>query len=189
MDYEWPVNSGEFYFIEEYLVNFLGIKSLRRSYPLIERRKVQSLGEREFLLEKRVVTELQCDLGVIAIHEKQVYELVAPDFKEKFDFYNGMKVQKYYDEMVAKVRVSQIDPMTSSSPTVDDLKTSAVKACASWNTKMNEDSNKFRLKYLDLQTQIFHKRKRQDEDSPPSTTVGKFPVAVLPGQYVDVVPR
>ena len=59
-EYQWPPlkSNSEYYFLQEQVSEFLNIKSIKRRYPNLERRKV-TRDERDFLLEMRVINETQ----------------------------------------------------------------------------------------------------------------------------------
>lgn len=61
-EYQWPIQGGELYMIQEQVSNFLGVKSFKRKYPDIKRRPVD-LEERAYLVDSGLVSETLCDLG------------------------------------------------------------------------------------------------------------------------------
>lgn len=48
--------------VQEQISAFLGVKSFKRKYPNLQRRAVDH-DERQYLLERRLVSESLCDLG------------------------------------------------------------------------------------------------------------------------------
>lgn len=61
-EYQWPIQGGELYMIQEQISNYLGVKSFKRKYPDIKRRPVDS-EERAYLVDSGLVSETLCDLG------------------------------------------------------------------------------------------------------------------------------
>jgi len=61
-EYQWPLEGGELYMIQEQISNFLGVKSFKRKYPGLKRRNVEA-EERTFLCDSGLVAESLCDLG------------------------------------------------------------------------------------------------------------------------------
>lgn len=63
-EYLWPPNAidGENYMIQEQISSYLGVKSFKRKYPNMGRRPVDH-DERQYLLERKLVSEGLCDLG------------------------------------------------------------------------------------------------------------------------------
>ncbi|CAL8073204.1 unnamed protein product [Orchesella dallaii] len=180
VEYEWPENSGQTHFIEEYLANYLGMKSLRRQFPNVERRRVTDIEEREHLLHRKLVSLLQCDLGIIAVSSQQVYKYIAIRYKAKFEIYKEINREREYDEMFGKMwRLAS----SRNTLSLEELKTRSMKACASWNEDKIQNIRK-RSRYQLAQSGSLH-RKLSCEISPVKSEVGYFPVMVLPGQFVD----
>ena len=69
LEYKWPLEGkrSEHYFLQEQVCEFLGLKSFKRRYPDIPKRKINH-EERDFLLEMRVVSETQVSHQSYAIH-------------------------------------------------------------------------------------------------------------------------
>lgn len=69
-EYDWPPFSVECtnrdnYMIQEQATEYLGVKSFKRRYPDLYRRPVE-MEERNYLMEKGLVSEKMCDLGMFA---------------------------------------------------------------------------------------------------------------------------
>lgn len=61
-EYQWPLEGGELFMIQEQVSTFLGVKSFKRKYPDIKRRAVE-MEERQWLCDNGLVSESMCDLG------------------------------------------------------------------------------------------------------------------------------
>jgi hypothetical protein len=61
-EYQWPPDKGDFFMLQEQISEYLGVKSFKRKYPDLPRKMVD-ITERNFLKDKGIVTEMQCDLG------------------------------------------------------------------------------------------------------------------------------
>jgi hypothetical protein len=61
-------NDDNMYILQEQVSEYLDVKSFKRKYPEIFRRFID-IKEREYLKENKVVTEAQCDLGMIKTHD------------------------------------------------------------------------------------------------------------------------
>lgn len=87
-EYRWPLEGkhSEHYFLQEQVCEYLGLKSFKRRYPDITRRKVDN-EERDFLVEMRVVNETQADLGLTALLSSTVLDIMSSDFYDKYDAY------------------------------------------------------------------------------------------------------
>lgn len=61
-EYQWPLQGGELYMIQEQISTYLAVKSFKRKYPDIKRRPVE-MEERTYLCDSGLVSESMCDLG------------------------------------------------------------------------------------------------------------------------------
>lgn len=102
-EYEWPQGVGccpnknrDTFMIQEQIAEYLGVKSFKRKYPDLERRTVE-MEERNHLIERGLVTEKMCDLGVTAVYAVDVLDIMHQDFHDKYDQY-----KKYHREKLAK---------------------------------------------------------------------------------------
>lgn len=66
LEHDWPPLSGQTWVLQDNLAEFVGIKNIKRRYPELTRRNIES-DEREFLRAKGYVTDMQCDLGLVAL--------------------------------------------------------------------------------------------------------------------------
>ena len=59
-EYKWPLEgrNSEYYFLQEQVSEYLGVKSFKRRYPDVARRKINH-DERDFLIEMRACSETQ----------------------------------------------------------------------------------------------------------------------------------
>lgn len=62
-EYQWPLQGGELWMIQEQISLYLGVKSFKRKYPEIKRRPVEP-EERQYLCDNGLVSESMCDLGM-----------------------------------------------------------------------------------------------------------------------------
>merc|ERR1712088_518148 len=85
LEYKWPLEgrNSEHYFLQEQVCEFLSIKSFKRRYPDVPRRKINH-EERDFLVEIRAVSETQADLGLTAIPSSEVLDIMSRDFYEEY---------------------------------------------------------------------------------------------------------
>lgn len=185
-EYQWPTNdkNAEFYFLQEQISEYLGVKSFKRKYPDI-RRRIVDMEERDFLRDSKVVSETQCDLGLTALHSCDVLDIMFADFPDKYEEYRKIFVERKEAEM------SKLKPQNGTeTPAVRDRSAEfmrrIVKSCAKWNCDNNKDRLEERPCSFDLQTGTLHYQKDKMKVLPPECTkIGSFPVAVLPGQFTD----
>ena len=65
VEYQWPLENGEHFFIQEHIAQYLGITSFKRKYKDVRRRPIDG-PEKDYLRELGLVTEMACDLGTLA---------------------------------------------------------------------------------------------------------------------------
>jgi hypothetical protein len=88
-EYKWPpggARDAEHYFLQEQICEYLAIKSFKRKYPNLPRRPV-AVEERDFLVEMKVVSVIQADLGLMAIPSSLILDVMSQDYYEKYDEY------------------------------------------------------------------------------------------------------
>lgn len=186
-EYRWPREENcHCFMLQEQVCEFLGVKSFKRRYPQLKRRVVD-MPERDFLRSEKIVTETQCDLGLTALYSNEVMEIMAVDFPDKY--YELCQVLKARLD-AKKQKAAQLQ--AERTPAIKDRSAEAmkrmIKSAADWNKALNKDRKVNRSYSMDLQTFTVHipESKRLKQILPPHMTeVGAFPVATLPGQYVD----
>lgn len=188
IEYEWPLGSEKYHFIEEYLVDYLGIRFMRKAYPSITRRRVQELDEREYLKDKDMVTDLQCDLGVMAIPAEEVYRTIAPHYKVAFERYLMQEWKKGYEQTVRECKEGQEEAKKSTFD-LEAMRKAAVASCAKWNAANNKRIFlKAKRGFLESQTGSPENGQPGPSDLLSTPVVGHFPVSVVNGHFVDSVP-
>lgn len=183
-EYMWPLNdgNGETYMIQEQISAYLGVKSFKRKYPNMQRRTVDH-DERQYLLERKLVSESLCDLGLTALPSHEVLDVLCTDFPEKFEEYRRFTRERVQRELSNKQRA-----MLSAGPSgKEDSKSKAIRNMASFNAMLNRSRRDQRRCCFDLQSFTVHypenRRRRMAVPNPPS--VGAYPIALVPGQYTD----
>ncbi|KAK3914146.1 PHD finger protein 10 [Frankliniella fusca] len=179
-EYIWPINDGDAYMIQEQISSYLGVKSFKRKYPNMQRRTVDH-DERQYLLERRLVSEALCDLGLTALPSHEVLDVLCHDFPEKFDEYRRYTREKIQRELTNKQRAML------ASGTKEDSKSKAMRNMASFNSTLNRNRRDQRRSCFDLQTFTVHypENRRRNMAVPNPPRVGPYPLALVPGQYTD----
>ncbi|XP_026278088.1 supporter of activation of yellow protein isoform X1 [Frankliniella occidentalis] len=181
-EYVWPLNDGhgETYMIQEQISTYLGVKSFKRKYPNMQRRTVDH-DERQYLLERRLVSETLCDLGLTALPSHEVLDVLCTDFPEKFEEY-----RRYTREKVQREFSNKQKAMLASG-TKEDSKSKAMRNMASFNSMLNRSRRDQRRCCFDLQSFTVHypENRRRNMGVPNPPRVGPYPLALVPGQYTD----
>ncbi len=203
-EYRWPLDTrnSEYYFLQEQVCEYLGLKSFKRRYPDLQRRNVD-VEERDFLVEMRVVNETQADLGLTALPSAQVLDIMSNDFYEKYDAYMSVVAErkdktirqsKMHMALIVQSNTHVLPFFTANYTTASvekhkyaDFVERAVRSTAEWNKNMNQERREKRQAYFDMQTFNIHypmnNRGRMRVMQTPG--LGYYPVALIPGQFVD----
>ncbi|VVC38218.1 Hypothetical protein CINCED_3A004734 [Cinara cedri] len=183
-EYQWPLEGGELYMIQEQISNFLGVKSFKRKYPGLKRRNVEA-EERTFLCDSGLVAESLCDLGLTVLYSSEVLDIMYTDFPEKYEELREYMRLKHTKELSNRQRAL----MTISSNTDGsklDLRDRAMEAVANWNSNLNKSRLESRKCSMDMQTFIVHYPKNKCKKmTVPKSKIGSYPLALLPGQFCD----
>lgn len=102
-EYTWPVDrtDGESFMVQEQVCEWLAVKSFKRKYPHLRRRAVES-EERAYLLERGLVSEYLCDLGLTAVPAADLLDIISNDFHDKYDEYKKHLRERQAKEITAK---------------------------------------------------------------------------------------
>lgn len=181
-EYQWPDKSGEWYILQEQVSEYLGVKSFKRKYPDLKRRSAE-MKEKEFLRERGVVTETQCDLGLSALRCEEVYDLMLRDYPEKYQEYSAVLHERERQIINEKHKGYEAPPKLEKSKMADYVK-KAMKSASEFNSQFQKERREDRRAYFDLQTMVIHypahKYKKMD---PEFSKVTAYPVSLIPGQY------
>eukprot|EP00094_Tigriopus_californicus_P001166 TCALIF_01128-PA protein Name:"Similar to PHF10 PHD finger protein 10 (Homo sapiens)" AED:0.29 eAED:0.29 QI:0/0/0/0.6/1/0.8/5/0/879 len=183
-EYCWPPGGkiSEYYFLQEQVTEYLAIKSFKRKYPHCLRRNVEA-EERDFLVEMKIVNETQADLGLTAIPATQVLDIMSQDFYDKYDVYMTVKSERK-DRMNRQTNYSTV---TIEKHKFADFVEKAVQSASDWNKQLNQEKREKRRAYFDMQTFIIQRpmNNRGRMKVLPTPKLGNYPVALIPGQFVD----
>ncbi|XP_071478163.1 uncharacterized protein [Diadema antillarum] len=183
-EYQWPQDgSGDYYFVQEQISEFLGVKSFKRKYPDLERRTME-IKEKEFLMERGVVTEEQVTLGLTALRGEEVYDLMMKDYPNRYSEYARV-IQEKQRQNISNRHKGYGVPAVDASKIKEYIKKAARQA-ADFNAALMREKREDRQYYFDLQTmQIHMPQSRMKKLTKELTKIGAYPVAVIPGQYQD----
>lgn len=139
-EYDWPPPKGccparnrDTFMIQEQVAEYLGVKSFKRKYPDLPRRMVE-MEERNYLMEKGMVSEKMCDLGLTAVLASDVLDIMHNDFYEKYEEYRIFLQGKHIRNMAARQKIQQAEAVEKNLSTRD----SAIQAASNWNISFNK---------------------------------------------------
>ncbi|KAI5724100.1 hypothetical protein M8J76_015385 [Diaphorina citri] len=186
-EYQWPLQGGEHFMIQEQVAAYLGVKSFKRKYPDLKRRGLEP-EERTYICDSGLVSEAMIELGLTAVQSADIMDIMYVDFPEKYEEVKTFTREKQARELIDRQRAFYDTTITFydttiSEQTAKDLKESLVEATALWNAQFNRLRRETRKCSLDLQTFVVHYPAKANPK--PMPKVGHYPVAILPGQYCD----
>ncbi|XP_022170869.1 titin isoform X2 [Myzus persicae] len=183
-EYQWPLDGGELYMIQEQISNFLGVKSFKRKYPGLKRRNVEA-EERTFLCDSGLVAESLCDLGLTVLYSSEVLDIMYTDFPEKYEELREYMRLKHAKELSNRQRALMTISSNNDGSKLD-LRDRAMEAVANWNANLNKSRLESRKCSMDMQTFIVHYPKNKCKKmAVPKPKIGSYPLALLPGQFCD----
>ncbi|XP_060850970.1 titin homolog isoform X2 [Rhopalosiphum padi] len=183
-EYQWPLEGGELYMIQEQISNFLGVKSFKRKYPGLKRRNVEA-EERTFLCDSGLVAESLCDLGLTVLYSSEVLDVMYTDFPEKYEELREYMRLKHAKELSNRQRALMTISSNNDGSKLD-LRDRAMEAVANWNANLNKSRLESRKCSMDMQTFIVHYPKNKCKKMAiPKPKIGSYPLALLPGQFCD----
>lgn len=119
--------------IQEQVAEYLDVKSFKRKYPDLPRRMVE-MEERNYLMEKGMVSEKMCDLGLTAVLASDVLDIMHNDFYEKYEEYKKHLRIKHIRELTQRQRAQQMDAAEKNL----SVREHAIRAASSWNSSFNK---------------------------------------------------
>lgn len=140
-EYEWPPPKGccpsrnrDTFMIQEQIAEYLGVKSFKRKYPDLPRRMVE-MEERNYLMEKGMVSEKMCDLGLTAVLASDVLDIMNTDFFEKYDEYRVYLREKRMRDLAARQKMQMADAVGKNLTAREH----AMRAASKWNVGFNRE--------------------------------------------------
>lgn len=139
-EYDWPPPKGccpsrnrDTYMLQEQVAEYLGVKSFKRKYPDLTRRMVE-MEERNYLMEKGMVSEKMCDLGLTAVLASDLLDIMHNDFYEKYEEYKKFLRVRHIRDLSQRQRTHQMDTAEKNF----SERESAIRAASSWNMNFNK---------------------------------------------------
>lgn len=139
-EYDWPPPKGccparnrDTFMIQEQIAEYLGVKSFKRKYQDLQRRPVD-MEERNYLMEKCMVSEKMCDLGLTAVMASDVLDIMHNDFYEKYEEYKKYLREKHIKDLSTRQKVMQAEAVEKNL----SARENAIRAASSWNINFNK---------------------------------------------------
>lgn len=117
--------------IQEQIAEYLGVKSFKRKYPDLDRRTVE-MEERNYLIERGLVTEKMCDLGVTAVYAVDVLDIMYQDFHDKYDQYKQYHREKIAKDLTLRQKLNKGEYGLNA-------REKAMRSVSKWNASLNRE--------------------------------------------------
>jgi hypothetical protein len=153
-------SSEDLYVLQEQISEYLDVKSFKRKHPDIFRR-FSDVKERVFLRDFGVVNETQCDLGLNALKLVEVLDLMANEYREKYNEFSAFLNEKRRKAVTLLKQQSQAaaqsskrsEPVNSSQRTEAMLR-KAMQSVLNYNAQLAREKKEERHSCFDLQTMV-----------------------------------
>lgn len=139
-EYDWPPPKGccparnrDTFMIQEQVAEYLGVKSFKRKYQDLPRRMVE-MEERNYLMEKGMVSEKMCDLGLTAVLASDVLDIMHNDFYDKYEEFRKYVRDKHIKDLAAKQKAIQQGGVGKNLTAREH----AIRTASSWNMSFNK---------------------------------------------------
>ncbi|VDN22566.1 unnamed protein product [Cylicostephanus goldi] len=195
IEYEWPLKSGDKYFLQEQVGDLLDIKSFSRKFPDMSRRKVEKL-ERDWLYATynihQIMNETQLR-DLCAMRSVEIRDLMASEYPTIYQ-----EFQKVTAERLKAVMAEQAKEMEAVCHStvwysklikndvkkLAELREKAIKSAADFNRELQTVKKYERQHYWDVQTSIIQSSANKWKKLPAKyTKPDPYPVALIHGQY------
>uniref|UniRef100_A0A914BVB8 PHD-type domain-containing protein n=1 Tax=Acrobeloides nanus TaxID=290746 RepID=A0A914BVB8_9BILA len=186
VEYEWPLKSGERFFIQEQIAELLDLKSFKRKYPELTRHTVDG-SEREHLFTNHKLNEVMPKHllnHLTALRAIEVHELMAAEYPQIHAEYKKAVAFKAKQEMVEKQK--ELDNLKSDAKKLEELRKKAIKGAAEFNAELQNAKKNERKHFWDIQTSIIQSSANKWKKVPKEhTRPAPYPVALIPGQFTN----
>ncbi|KAF1754247.1 hypothetical protein GCK72_020807 [Caenorhabditis remanei] len=184
IEYEWPVKSGDRWFLQEQIGELLDIKSFSRKYPDFTRRKVNH-EEREYLewnygVHKLLNETLLRDMN--AMRASEIHDMMQSDFVDIYMEYKKVVAQREREAQLEKAK--EMEAIKNDAGKLAELRAKALQSAADFNKDLQKMRRNERKHFWDIQTNIIQSRRNAWKVmKPEATRPGPYPVALIPGQF------
>uniref|UniRef100_A0A1I7TLS5 PHD finger protein 10 n=1 Tax=Caenorhabditis tropicalis TaxID=1561998 RepID=A0A1I7TLS5_9PELO len=184
IEYEWPIKSGDRWFLQEQIGELLNIKSFSRKYPQLCRRKVNS-EEREFLERIYNVHKLLNETSLrdmIAMRASEIHDMMQSDFLEVYTEYKKVVGQR--EKEIQLKKAEEMGAIKNDAARYEALRKASLQSAVEFNKDLQSRRRSERAHFWDIQTNIIQSpRNKWKIMKPEATRPGPYPVAVIQGQY------
>ena len=186
VEWQWPPDEGDWYLLQEQIKEYLQTRNFHRRYPDIHRHPIGA-EERNYLIDSGLLKEPS--FSYIAILTDEVLDILKEDYPARYKtlllVLKKRELQRKA-ELVFREREEADDEITTEHVS-SALRDALVDDAHSFNKRLCVNRGG---KYTCPSTRAVFTPRNSHYVAPPSATCrGRYPVALLPGQYTDSVPR
>nr|CDJ81292.1 PHD finger protein 10-like [Haemonchus contortus] len=184
IEYEWPLKSGDKYFLQEQVGDLLDIKSFSRKFPEMSRRKVEKV-ERDWLCATynihQTMNETQLR-DLCAMRSVEIHDLMASEYPAIYQEFQKITAERLKALMAEQAK--EMEAIKNDSKKMAELREKAIKSAAEFNRELQSAKKLERQHYWDVQTSIIQSATNKWKKVPAKyTKPDPYPVALIHGQY------
>ncbi|XGW06321.1 hypothetical protein V3C99_016545 [Haemonchus contortus] len=184
IEYEWPLKSGDKYFLQEQVGDLLDIKSFSRKFPEMSRRKVEKV-ERDWLCATynihQTMNETQLR-DLCAMRSVEIHDLMASEYPAIYQEFQKITAERLKALMAEQAK--EMEAIKNDSKKMAELREKAIKSAAEFNRELQSAKKSERQHYWDVQTSIIQSATNKWKKVPAKyTKPDPYPVALIHGQY------
>ncbi|VDM80123.1 unnamed protein product [Strongylus vulgaris] len=170
IEYEWPLKSGDKYFLQEQVGDLLDIKSFSRKFPDMSRRKVE---------KKNCIVELR---DLCAMRSVEIRDLMASEYPTIYQEFQKVTAERLKAVMAEQAK--EMEAIKNDVKKLAELREKAIKSAAEFNKELQQVKKYERQHYWDVQTSIIQSSANKWKKLPAKyTKPDPYPVALIHGQY------
>ncbi|CAD5224354.1 unnamed protein product [Bursaphelenchus okinawaensis] len=186
IEYEWPLGSGDKYFLQEQIAEMLEVKSFKRKYPNMPRRTIDG-EERQYLFKELEIGKtlpIHLQSLLTAVESDAVLNMMATEYVPCFAEYQKILLTRRQKELIQQqneIKMVQMDPAKLA-----ELRKQALKNASEVNEHLQNSRRNERRYFFDMQTMVMQCPKNKTKRLPQAfTRVSPYPVALVQGQHQD----
>ncbi|ETN83724.1 hypothetical protein RB195_016219 [Necator americanus] len=184
IEYEWPLKSGDKYFLQEQVGDLLDIKSFSRKFPEMSRRKVEKV-ERDWLCATynihQIMNETQLR-DLCAMRSVEIHDLMASEYPAIYQEFQKVTAERLKALMVEQAK--EMEAIKNDVKKLAELREKAIKSAVEFNKELQQTKKLERQHYWDVQTSIIQSSANKWKKLPAKyTKPDPYPVALIHGQY------
>ncbi|KHJ82436.1 hypothetical protein OESDEN_17870 [Oesophagostomum dentatum] len=154
IEYEWPIKSGDKYFLQEQVGDLLDIKSFSRKFPDMYRRKVEKV-ERDWLCSTynihQTMNETQLR-DLCAMRSVEIHDLMASEYPSIYQEFQKITAERLKAVMAEQAK--EMEAIKNDAKKLAELREKAIKSASEFNRELQQVKKLERQHYWDVQTSV-----------------------------------